>query len=149
MSIVGKIFQLQNYDLYIVFGLIGIVIVVFLVSRMGILPKKSLPYLGIALLGIFVIGLFRKMRTDGLKEKYKKAKADAEKTKKELEKMEKDYQISKKKRDEIIAEHEKRIAATGKHILMNEAENKARKREIEHLSGEELNKEVNALLDRL
>src|SRR2546427_11735079 len=43
-----------------------IVVAIVLVARMGILPKKSLPYPAAGLAGVFGIALFRKLRQQDL-----------------------------------------------------------------------------------
>lgn len=50
-------------DLVIAGGLILIAIVVFLLSRMGLLPKRSLPIVAGALVGAFGIVIWRERRT--------------------------------------------------------------------------------------
>jgi hypothetical protein len=50
-------------DLVIAGGLILIAIVVFIFSRMGLLPKKSLPIVAGALVGVFGIVILRERRT--------------------------------------------------------------------------------------
>lgn len=47
-------------DLYIAFGLLVVVVVVYLANRVGVLPKKSLPILGGALAGAMGLVLFRR-----------------------------------------------------------------------------------------
>jgi nitrate reductase NapE component len=50
-------------DLVIAGGLVLIAIVVFLLSRMGLLPKKSIPIVAGALVGAFGIVIWRQRRT--------------------------------------------------------------------------------------
>jgi uncharacterized membrane protein len=54
--------SLIGIDTYIALGLIGIIVVVFVVHRMGMLPKKSLPFVIGGLLALFGIHWFRESR---------------------------------------------------------------------------------------
>jgi Skp family chaperone for outer membrane proteins len=59
-------------DLTIAVVLLVVAGVVLLVARMGVLPKKSLPFIIAGLLGVFGYALFRKRREQALREDLKR-----------------------------------------------------------------------------
>ncbi len=135
-----SIFQ-NNWDMVIAFGLIGIIIVVFLISRMGILPKKSLPFLIAALAAVFGIALFKRLRTDKLKDELKKREDELKKKEEKLKELKANYNVSEIKLQEMNADLERHRAAYEKELLDLKAENKKEKDRIDSLSGEELHDE--------
>ncbi len=68
-------------DLFIAVGLVAVVVVVYLIYRMGVLPKKSLPFVIGGLVGILGITIFRERRMKGLRQ-------DLERREKRLKEME-------------------------------------------------------------
>lgn len=127
-----------NWDLIIAFGLIGIIIVVFLISRIGILPRKSLPFVAAALAGAFGIALFRKYRTDRIKEDIKKLEGELENKEKRLSAIKENYNASEQKLNEMKSDLERSRDAYQKEILHINEKNKEEKELIDKLSGEEL-----------
>lgn len=125
-------------DTIIAFGLIGITIILFLISRMGILPKKSLPYIAAALVGIFAAGLVRKWRQNKTREELKKREEKLKERESKLEGIRGTSEASDKKLEEMKAELDRHRAAYEKEILLIGAENKENKEIIDRLSGEEL-----------
>jgi len=73
-------------DLYIALGMLIFVVTVFIISRIGFLPKKTLPFVVGALAGVVGIVIFKRQRTNGLR--------------KELEKREEELREREKKLDE-------------------------------------------------
>jgi DNA anti-recombination protein RmuC len=129
---------LGRYDLLIAFGLIGITVALFLIYRMRILPKKSLPYLAVALTGVLGLALFKKWRSDKLNDDLEKLEKELKKREEKLKDLKKTYKASDRKLQEIEAELDRHRAAYEKEILLIKAENKEAKKEIDALSGEEL-----------
>ncbi|NIM18078.1 MAG: hypothetical protein GTO45_39390 [Candidatus Aminicenantes bacterium] len=125
-------------DLYIALGLVVIVIIVYLLSRMKLLPKKSLLFVIGGLLGVLGLGLFNRLRRDSLvKELEKREKALKEREKK-LEELKNRSEISEQKLNEMKAEFERQRAAYEKEILSLKAKSKEEKEKIDKLSGDEL-----------
>lgn len=130
-----------DIDTYIVLGLVGIAVLLFLISRMGLLPKKSLPYIAAALAGAFGLALFNKLRSDNLNEEIKQLEEDLKKREKKLEEIKITYEASDRKLEEKKAELDDHLAAYKKETLLIKEENKKEKERIEKLSGEELHNE--------
>jgi hypothetical protein len=130
-------------DLTIALGLIGIAVAMFLISRMGILPKKSLPYVAAALAGIFGISLFSKYRTDKLRQELEKREQELKKFEEEkLKPMAETYRVSTDTVHALEAEADRQRAAYLKAVRISEAKTKEEKERVEHLSMKELFDEV-------
>lgn len=125
-------------DLYIALGLVVIVIIVYLLSRMKLLPKKSLLFVIGALVGVFGLGIFNRLKRDNLvKELEKREKALKEREKK-LGELKDQSDISEQKLREMKAEFERQRAAYEKEILRLKAKSKEEKEKIDKLSGDDL-----------
>jgi phenylalanyl-tRNA synthetase alpha subunit len=125
-------------DIYIALGLVVIVVVVYLLSRMKLLPKKSLPYLLIGLGALLGLAIFRALKKDKILEEINKQKEEIEKRKEKLKELEKDADAAKNKLDEIDAELERKREAHEKQALLEAEELKKEKERIKNLSGGEL-----------
>jgi uncharacterized membrane protein len=125
---------LIGIDTYIALGLIGIIIVVFLVYRMGLLPKKSLPFIVGGLLALFGIHLLRQSRKNALKKELEKLEKKLDKKEKELEGKKEELDVSEQELQEVQAEADKQRAAIKKELLLNETKEEKEKQRIEELS---------------
>lgn len=125
-------------DLTIAFGLIGIAVIVFLLSRMGVLPKKSLPYVAAALVGVFGLVLFRKSRERGLRNRLKEEEERLEALEERANATRVAVEESNQQLDEALFTLQQRKEATQKEILLIRAENEKKKQEIENLSRDEV-----------
>jgi len=128
-------------DIAIALGLVGIIVVVFLVSRMGILPRKSLPFVVAALAAVFGITLFRRYRTSKLKEDIQRQEEELKNKEKRLQELKGRFNVSDQKLQEMIAELDNQRSASEKQILRIQADNAKEKQRIDRLSGEELHEE--------
>lgn len=135
-------------DLYIAGGLVGIVVIVYLLSRMKFLTKKSLPYVALGLLAALGFGYFKLRRMDSAKKKIKEIKKkikDIEENKlKPLE--EKDKNLTHEL-NEIRTKLDDKLAAHEKQTLLDQAKTKEEFKRIEKLSGQELHNEAEKALD--
>lgn len=138
-----------DIDTYIAFGLVAIAVVVFLISQMGILPKKSLLFVVAALAGVFGITLFRKHRVNSLLKDLKSREDQLKKREEELKELKEGYSISEQKLQEVKAKLERQRAAYEKTIMQIKAENKKEKERIDNLSGDKLHEEFLNALDNL
>ena len=91
-------------DLIIALGLIGIVIVVFLLSRMKLLPKKTLPYIALALLAGLGIAYFKTRKDDNVKKEIERLKEDIKKREAKVEELKKADAINVEKLNTISGE---------------------------------------------
>ena len=78
----------------IALGLIGIAVIIFLISRMGLLPKKTLPFIAAALAGAFGVALFQGYRSRKIREKIKKLEEEIAMREKNLKEMKKNPMLN-------------------------------------------------------
>lgn len=124
-------------DLYIAGGLVGIVVIVYLLSRMKFITKKSLPYVVLGLLAALGFGYFKLRKRNKAEEEIKKLKEQINEKEKILEELKKKYTLDKKKLHEMEAEFRRHIAASEKKIALIEAKTEAEKERIRKMSDAE------------
>jgi len=120
----------------IAFGLIGIAIVILLIDRMAVLPRKTLPFIAAALAGAFGIAILRGYRS----EKIKKKEEELAKKEEIKEQIKNKYEASGQATQIVEGELEQAKAASKKQRLLIEATSKEEKERIEKMSIEELYK---------
>ena len=136
-------------DLLVAFGLIGIVVIVFIISQMGLLPKKSLPFVIGALLGAFGWTVWREKRMKDLREDLERREKEIKEREKKAEELKKDYEVADEKLEELKSELKRQRAAYEKEILLLKAKNEEYKKYIDGLSGDELHDEFEDALSDL
>jgi len=124
-------------DITIAVIVLIIVVAIVLVARMGILPKKSLPYLAAGLAGVFGIALFRKLRQQDLhdlrqrEQGLKELEARMRQTRSGVDAA--DQQLT-----QALADLQRQKEATQKEMLLIQANTDAEKAAIGALQGEDL-----------
>lgn len=138
--------SLIGIDMYIAFGLVGIIVVIFLVHRMGMLQRKSLPFIiaGV-LLAILGIHVFRKSRRKGLRNKLEELEKQLNEKIAELKDKKKELDISDQELQRVTEEAEKQRAAIKRELLLNEAKSKEEKERIDQMSDHEAYKEFDRI----
>ncbi len=137
MNMISAIWQMVPGDLWLALGLIAIIAISVIGSRIGVLPKKSVPYVATAVGGALAATLLRRWLLRAELKEFQQAKAEAERVGRELDAMKKEYAMSQQKRDQAAAEYEAKIAAHRENLLLIDARTEARKREIEAMSEDE------------
>ena len=129
---------MPNFDLLLVAALVFVAIVVMLLSRIGLLPKKSVPYVAAALLATIGIALFKSWKRkaelnvlDDNREKLRAQERVAEDARKRLA-------ADEAALAPIDAEIQRVEAAQQRLVLVAYARDAARRREIEAMSDEEV-----------
>lgn len=129
---------MPNLDLLLVAVLVFVAIVVALLSRIGLLPKKSIPYVAAALLATIGFALFkswkRKAELNVLEDNRKKLRAQEQVAEEARKKLAADEAAMAP----IDAEIQRVEAAQQRRVLVADARDAARRREIEALSDEEV-----------
>jgi len=125
-------------DIQIAVGLVVITLVVFLLSRIKILPKKSLPFIAAALLGAFGFSVFKQWRQRGLRKELREKEKQIKEKEKRLDELKAKADASEQELRRIQADLNKERAALQKEILIIEEKNKAEKERIENLPDDEL-----------
>ncbi len=130
--------------------LVVVALVVLLISRMGLLPSKSLPYVAGALLAVFGLAFANRLRVKGLRDA-------ADKRRKALE----DFANTKAKRDgesadaaarraaELAAQQDQQDLAAAKSIALINAKTEKDKDAVDNLHGDELHRQLDELAGRL
>ena len=129
--------------------LVVVALVVLLISRMGLLPSKSLPYVAGALLAVFGLAFANRLRVKGLRDA-------AEKRRKELEDFAKKAAVDGESADaaaaraaELAAQQDQQDLAAAKSIALIKAKNDDDKRAVDNLHGDELHRQLDELAARL
>jgi hypothetical protein len=135
--------DLFGIDTIIALGLIGIVIIIFIITRIGTLPKKSLPYIIAALAAAF--GIYKIYNLIGSSKKamgrIKELEKDIAVREKNIIELKKNLNLSDQKLQELLAELEQHKAAAERELLQMRADSKIEKERIDKLSGEDLHEE--------
>jgi uncharacterized protein HemX len=144
MSLLAKL----DPDIIAVLVLIIVIAATFLLSRMRLLPQRSMSYVAAAIVGVISFGAYNTWKMKKYMAEYEKAKADAEKTKKELDDLQQQYQLSQQERDRIVAERQARIDALKRDMALSDAQSEERRRAVDAMSDEELDREIEAIRTR-
>jgi hypothetical protein len=136
-------------DLALAVGLVVAAAGIVFVTKIGLLPKKSVPYALLALGGAFGIAWFKSRQARTLRQRLK----DEEERLKALEERLREQGArlgdADARLDAARTEVDARRAAIEESILELERTGDARIEEVSRLSGEELDAEMTALLARL
>lgn len=125
-------------DIVIAVSLLLIVVIVFMVGKTGLLPKRNLPFLAAALAALFGIAIFRSWRKSQLFHELKQKEDDLKEQDKRLETMKKNLNVSMEDLNKVKAEAKKQEAAYKKEILMIDAKKKEDVDRIDALSEDEV-----------
>lgn len=124
---------MDNLDLYLAFALLLGVAIVFVGSRVGILPKKSIPLVIGAIVGLVGVEVLRDRRARALKEHLKELEDRIKKRDAELAQLEKAREISRRELDEARGRLDLQLAAAMKQTMLIETRNKAERARIDVL----------------
>ena len=129
--------------------LVVVALVVLLISRMGLLPSKSLPYVAGALLAIFGLAIAKRWRDKGLRD-------EAEKRRKSLEEFAKKAAVDGESAEaaaaraaQLEAEARRQEEAAAKTIELLHAKTEQDVRDIDNLHGDELHRRLAEVGTRL
>ena len=129
---------LIGIDTYIAAGLIITTIVILILSRINLLPKKSLPFVIAAVAGLFGWSILRRKRTKELQSQIKKREEKIKNLLKDLDRLKDKYGASSAKLEQIKTELEIQKSAHEKEILNINKKHKTESDRIDNLSGQEL-----------
>jgi biopolymer transport protein ExbB/TolQ len=136
------------FDLYVAFGLLFVVIVVFIASRVGILPKKSIPILLGALAGVLGLRLLKKWQGRALDGQIKELQDRIAKRDVDLQALEAQSEVSHQELAAARAALDQQLAAAQKQSLALEAADKAEKERIARLSTDATIDEFQKMMER-
>lgn len=136
-------------DLYVALGMLILVVVVFIISRITALPRQTLPFVVGAFAAVIGITVLTRQRTNGLRKELEKREKELQEREKKLAELKNDYQISEEQLQQVKAKLQEQREAYEKMMLQIQAKNEAEKERIEHLKGEELHHEFSDFLKTL
>lgn len=125
-------------DIGIAVVLVAIALVVILIARMGILPKKSLPYVAAALAGVTGIAVFQRIKAKGLAKELEARRRALQDLEGRLAQTRARFEASDQTQAAVRAELQRQEEAVQKAILVARANTDAQRQEIDNLSGEEV-----------
>jgi hypothetical protein len=125
-------------DLYIAGGLVGVVVIVYLLSRVKLLPEKWLPYLFLGLGAAVGFSFLRVRKRKKVLEQMNKIKNEIAKRENRLKELVEQNDIPIWKPDEIKAELDRIREAHIKESLLEVKKLKKEKERIWDLSGQDL-----------
>ncbi|MFL5493819.1 MAG: hypothetical protein ACJ8DC_05460 [Gemmatimonadales bacterium] len=125
-------------DLVIAGGLVLIAIVVFLLSRMGLLPKKSLPIVAGALVGVFGFTIWRERRTRDMRARLDELEKQLKEREKKVQELRDGSLASEAELRKAQADLTAQRAALQQSILQVDAKTKAEQERIERLDTNEV-----------
>ena len=128
-------------DMYIAVGLLITTFAILILSRINLLPKKSLPFVIAAVVGLFGWSILRRKRTKELQSQIKKREEKIKNLLKDLDRLKDKYGASSAKLEEIKTELEIQKSAHEKEILNINKKHKTESDRIDNLSGQELHNE--------
>jgi hypothetical protein len=122
-------------------GLIITALLAIFISRLNILPKKSLPFIILALFGGFGIFVWKHSREKALRKELEKLDKEIKEREKRVKVLREKARISDDEYQNVLKKLENQRNIYKKSIMEIKAKNKEEKMRIERLSGEELNDE--------
>ena len=125
-------------DITIAVIVLVIVVAIVLVARMGILPKKSLPYLAAGLAGVFGIALFRKLRQQDLQNDLRQREQGLKDLEARARQTRSGVDAADQQLTQALADLQRQKEATQKEMLLIQANTDAEKAAIGALQGEDL-----------
>lgn len=133
--------SLLTFDMTIAVGLIITALLALFISRLNILPKKSLPFIIIALFGGFGIFLWKHSREKALRKELEKLNEEIKEREKRVKVLKEKARISEEEYKKVLLKLENQRNIYKKSVLEIKAKNEEEKKRIERLSGEDLNSE--------
>jgi septal ring factor EnvC (AmiA/AmiB activator) len=123
--------------------------VILVLSKISVLPRRTLPYIIAAFAGLFGFALWREYRIRGLRKELELREAELKKREEKLAALKESYLVSERELQKITAELDAQKAAYQKSMLQIDARTEEEKKAIDQLYGEPLQDKFSSLLDRL
>lgn len=136
LDLLGKL--VPSFDLVVALGLVVIAAVVFIGSRMGILPKRSVGVVAGALLAVFGVFLFQRGRRRALEQRAKELEDRIAKRDQELAHWRDAFKDSMAKFHEAGATLDAELAATQTELALATAKNREERERIDGMSAAEV-----------
>jgi len=125
-----------GYDTLIALGLVAIAVVVFVASRVGVLPRKSVPVAVGALLGLLGLSVWQSSRRKALQQEAKQIKDRIAKRDETIARLEGKYREDRTALDRAGAALDQQLAAHERELERLEARNREERAAIERLAAQ-------------
>lgn len=125
-------------ELVIALGILVVVVVLFVLWRMGFLNRKTLPIVGGVLAGIGAVAVVRQKKRDRLRAEIEAKERELAEREKRLEVLKENAELSEVEVAETRADLERQREQHHRDILRIDAETAEEKERIEALSSDEL-----------
>jgi uncharacterized membrane protein len=136
LNLLGKL--LPSFDLVVALGLVAIAAVVFIGSRMGVLPKRSVGVVTGALLAIFGVFLFQRGRRRALERQARELEDRIKRRDQELARWRESFRDSMARFHEAGAALDAQLAATSTELALTLATNREERDRIDRMSPDEV-----------
>ena len=143
------LFDLLTVDISLAIGLVIAAVGVILLSNIGLLPKKSIPWVLLAIGATFGFAWFKDRQAKGLRKKLEEQEKELKKLAQRMEKTRAETDAEHAKLEKAKTELRKVEESTAKSILELEAKGREERVRIAQLEGEELEKAMSDALARL
>jgi septal ring factor EnvC (AmiA/AmiB activator) len=143
--------MMDNLDLYLAGALVLTVVIVFVVSRIGVLPKKGGTYLviGGVVAAAFGLQILRDRRRKAWEDQIDELERQRKESEKEFAEIKKQMDVSDPELAAARARVDQQIAASVKERLIIETRNAEERREIDTLPADETLRRFRELQKRL
>lgn len=132
-------------DIAVALGLVALAVVVFLLARMEVLPRKSLPYVAAGLAGAFGIGIFNAWRRRAAKDDLARAEQAVKDARARLPRLKAESEAAARTAEALDVQHAVELEAHVKAVGQAIAEGKQQKAEIGQKHGDDLLEAVDRL----
>lgn len=136
LNLLGKL--LPSFDLVVALGLLAIAAVVFIGSRIGVLPKRSVGVVTGALLAVFGVFLFQRGRRRALERQAKELEDRIKQRDQELGRWREAFKDSMARFHEAGATLDAQLAATNTELALTLATNREERERIDQMSPDEV-----------
>ena len=108
----------QFFDIVFALVLVLVVVITFVIGQIGLLPKRSLPFVAAALLAVFGGAIYRARRQAELRKELAQREAILKKKEEELKEKKEGIEVSERELNEVQAQVNTQKAAYKKEILI-------------------------------
>jgi len=133
--------MLPHLDLWIAGALIGVIAIILVATKIGKLPKKTLPFIIGGAVGILGLTIYREKRLSALHKELKAMEDRIKEREKRLKDLKDKYQASEEDLAKVRAELQKQRQAYEAAMLKIQKETQEEQERIDNLSGEDLHHE--------
>lgn len=129
-------------DISIAIVMILVAAGVFFAVRIGVLPKKSAPFVAVALLAAFGFSMYRQKHAKNLQAVLKQKEKELKKREARLNELREQFEVSDKEATAAVAKRDAEIQAITEEIIQVHTEHKAEVEEIRNMTPQQRREHV-------